>query len=267
MSIVDRHQSPVTWQTHNRHPALHQLLQSSSPAPPGSGAGTPSIAAVTAGSQPSRHYYGSSYGSGARPPSTSVYDAPVPAKNERELTRETLREILDYFSQLVPRHFGPNRPIRLVVHGGACMLLHEGIYKLSVQQQQMSPHLPRRTTTRDVDYIHRSFVTEMTSMGVPDAASRLAECVKAIARRFGLGLDWMNSDADIALPYAYDPQGKPYDPIYHASIQANNIDLHTIYTSPNKLLTLISVTPFWAVSLKLVRYVKWDPGDICLLLR
>lgn len=50
-----------------------------------------------------------------------------------------------------------------------------------------------------------------------------------------------------------------------ASIQQNNIELHTVYTSSS--LTLISVTPFWAVSLKLSRYVKWDPGDICLLLR
>jgi hypothetical protein len=33
------------------------------------------------------------------------------------------------------------------------------------------------------------------------------------------------------------------------------------------MLTLVSVTPFWAVALKLVRYIKWDPGDICLLLR
>lgn len=61
--------------------------------------------------------------------------------------------------------------------------------------------------------------------------------------------------------------GKPYDPIYTAAIQPNNVHLHTIFTSPNGLLTLVSVTPFWAVALKLVRYTKWDPGDICLLLR
>lgn len=63
------------------------------------------------------------------------------------------------------------------------------------------------------------------------------------------------------------PSGNTYDPIYAAAIQPNNIALHTIYTSPNGLLTLISVTPFWSVALKLVRYTKWDPGDICLLLR
>ncbi len=65
----------------------------------------------------------------------------------------------------------------------------------------------------------------------------------------------------------FSPSGKAYDPIYTSSIRPNNIDLHTVYTAPNKILTLISVTPFWAVSLKLVRYVRWDPGDICLLLR
>ena len=33
------------------------------------------------------------------------------------------------------------------------------------------------------------------------------------------------------------------------------------------MLQLVSVTPFWAVALKLVRYTKSDPGDICLILR
>ena len=63
------------------------------------------------------------------------------------------------------------------------------------------------------------------------------------------------------------PSGKPYDPIYTAAIQPNNVHLHTVFSSPNGMLTLVSVTPFWAVALKLVRYTKWDPGDICLLLR
>jgi len=66
---------------------------------------------------------------------------------------------------------------------------------------------------------------------------------------------------------SYSSSGKPYDPIYTASIQPNNVHLHTVFSSPNGMLTLVSVTPFWAVALKLVRYTKWDPGDICLLLR
>ena len=63
------------------------------------------------------------------------------------------------------------------------------------------------------------------------------------------------------------PAGKAYDPIYLASLHPDNLKLHTVYQSPNRMLTLISVTPFWSVALKLVRYAKWDPGDICLLLR
>jgi len=255
MSLIDHHTSPATW-SHNF----------SSP--------TPTIGPAQG---PPRYQHTPNY----TPPDAGL--APIPPRNEQELTRKALLKVLDYFSQLVAQHFS-GRPIRLVVHGGACMLLHEGLYKLSLQQHEMSPNLPRRTTTRDVDYIHRSFVAEMAASGMPDAAPRLAECIKGTARKFGLGLDWMNSQADIALPYAYEyvpffvsyniapdrtisPSGKPYDPIHMASIQQNNIDLHTVYTAPNKILTLISVTPFWAVSLKLSRYVNWDPGDICLLLR
>ncbi|KAF8151449.1 hypothetical protein B0H34DRAFT_727627 [Crassisporium funariophilum] len=229
-AMVDRHQSPLAW-----------------PMPPHHNA------------RPSFQYGPPSHTNPMGP------DAPIPPRNEVDLTRDMLGIILEHFSQLVAQHFG--RPIRLVVHGGACMLLHPGLYQLSQQQHVMSPSLPRRTTTRDVDYIHRSFVTELTSMGCPDPAAKIQECIRATARRYGLGADWMNSDADVALPMAYEPSGTIYDPIYTASIRENNIDLHTIFRSLNGMLTLISVTPFWSVSLKLVRYTKWDPGDICLLLR
>lgn len=63
------------------------------------------------------------------------------------------------------------------------------------------------------------------------------------------------------------PYNQKFDPVYTAAVQERNIKLHTVFTSENRLLTLISVTPFWAVALKLVRYTKWDPGDICFLLR
>ncbi|KJA16750.1 hypothetical protein HYPSUDRAFT_147290 [Hypholoma sublateritium FD-334 SS-4] len=189
-----------------------------------------------------------------------------PPHNDVEMTRKTLIAVLDYFSQLLPKYFDwPG--MRLVVHGGACMLLHPGLYSLSKQQQQASPGLVSRTKTRDVDYIHRGFMTEY-GPHIPDAAERLKECIQATAARFNLGADWMNSDADIALPMAKDPSdGRLYDPVYSASVNPQNIALHTIYRSSNGFLTLISVTPSWAVSLKLVRYTKWDAGDICLLLR
>lgn len=58
-----------------------------------------------------------------------------------------------------------------------------------------------------------------------------------------------------------------YDPIHVDTLRPNNVHRHTIYRSPNSMLQLISVTPFWAVALKLVRYTRNDPGDVCLILR
>ncbi|TFK71842.1 hypothetical protein BDN72DRAFT_764310 [Pluteus cervinus] len=199
----------------------------------------------------------------------------LPPRNEKELSREMLISILNYFSTLIPVHFN-GRPVRLIVHGGACMLLHTQLIQLANQQPPMAmgslhapdAQLPKRRSTRDVDIIKRSFVTEWQQAGVQDAADRLQNCINITARQFGLGLDWMNSDADVALPMSNDPStGAQYDPIYQAAVQPNNLDLHTIFESDNKMLKLISVTPFWAVALKLVRYTKWDPGDICILLR
>ena len=145
------------------------------------------------------------------------------------MTRDMLGNVLEYFSQLLPKYFDWNivqglagataaaakppviprmvdphpmpQGMRLVVHGGACMLLHPGLYKLSKQQQLSSPGLVSRTKTRDVDYIHRGFMAEY-GPHIPDAAERLKDCIQATAARFNLGADWMNSDADIALPMA-----------------------------------------------------------------
>lgn len=78
--------------------------------------------------------------------------------------------------------------VRLVIHGGAVMVLHR---KLS-----------RKRSTPDVDYLHRAFVSEWTKRGVHDAGQRLAACIVETARACGLGDDWMNSHADIALPMA-----------------------------------------------------------------
>jgi hypothetical protein len=129
--------------------------------------------------------------------------SPLPPHNDVELSRDMLIEILEYFSQLVAQLF-TGRMIRMVVHGGACMLLHPGLYSLSQQQQEMIPSYPRRTTTRDVDYIHRSFIAELASYGMPDAGVKLQECIEITARHFGLGGDWMNSHADVALPMAHE---------------------------------------------------------------
>ena len=91
------------------------------------------------------------------------------------------------------------------------MLLNTTFYELAQQQQHLasyspsnSPHntLPRRASTRDVDYLHRAFVAEWAALGVTDAGDRLKDCIRKTARKFDLGEDWMNSDPDIALPMA-----------------------------------------------------------------
>jgi hypothetical protein len=122
-----------------------------------------------------------------------------------------------------------------------------------------------RHSTRDVDIIKRAMVAEWRARGVQDADARLTACIRKTATVFHLGQDWMNADADVALPMAKDPQGRTYDPIAAASLNQSNLDLHTIFTSPG--LTLVAVAPFWAVALKLVRYKKHDPPDIAALLR
>lgn len=87
------------------------------------------------------------------------------------------------------RVFG--RPIRLVVHGGAVMILHSTLAGSA-----------SRRTTRDVDFIKRSFVADMRKSGVYDAEARLQSCIRSTAKRFRLGTDWLNADADVALPMA-----------------------------------------------------------------
>src|SRR6267154_3079478 len=64
---------------------------------------------------------------------------------------------------------------------------------------------------------------------------------------------------------SFSSKGELYDPIYHDSKQSNNTDMNTVYSSPG--LRVISVTMFWGVALKLVRYKKEDPTDIVAMLR
>ncbi|KAF8129882.1 hypothetical protein EV363DRAFT_1336935 [Boletus edulis] len=172
--------------------------------------------------------------------------------NDIQLTREILFNLLNDLQQHTLHIFGCQ--IRLFIHGGAVMLLH--------------PHLSAsstRRTTRDIDYIRRAFGHEWRKKGVYDAEDRLQSCINATAHKFHVGTDWMNADPDVALPFARDPRGHIYDPIYYDSKQPNNIDMNTVYSSPG--LVLISVTMFWGVALKLVRYKKEDPVDIVAMLR
>jgi hypothetical protein len=179
---------------------------------------------------------------------------PIPFKSQRNLpehnnvlfTQEMLLTVLRDLSTRILQLF--SGPIRLVVHGGAVMLLHPA-------------HKGSRHGTRDVDYIQRSFISEQRDwFKVYDAGSRLQMCINATASQFGLGKDWMNAHADVALPMAYDSYGRPYDPIYQSAITDHNRAYHTIFKSPG--LILVSVTPAWGVALKMVRYAKDDPADI-----
>ncbi|KAI6127618.1 hypothetical protein EDD16DRAFT_247196 [Pisolithus croceorrhizus] len=172
--------------------------------------------------------------------------------NEVQLSKPILLDLLNDLQSRTLLEF--RTQIRLFVHGGAVMVLHPFLSTSST-----------RRTTRDIDYIRRAFGHEWRKRGVYDAEERLQACINATARRFQVGTDWMNADPDVALPFARDPRGHIYDPIYHDSKQQNNIDMNTIYEARG--LRLISVTMFWGVALKLVRYKKEDPKDIVAMLK
>lgn len=132
-------------------------------------------------------------------------------QNTLPLTKPMLETLLVYLSNIL------SISLRIVVHGGACMLLHPGLERIPTQ----------RVSTMDIDYLHRGVVAEYG----PEAATDLLQCIYKTALKFpGLGIDWMNAEADISLPVSQTP---PHDPVYHASIQPNNLALHTIFTSPN----------------------------------
>jgi hypothetical protein len=116
---------------------------------------------------------------------------PVPilnAPNQVPLTRHLLTQVLSDLSERLYRSF--RRQVRLVVHGGALMVLHRS--------------LSHRESTRDVNYVHRSFASEYRALGFPDAEQQLRACIAETARQFGLGADWMNDHADSTLPWAFE---------------------------------------------------------------
>src|SRR6266567_2582700 len=80
-----------------------------------------------------------------RPPLKPVNDVP--------LTRDLLMEVLSDLSERLYRSFG--RQVCLVVHGGGVMVLHRAFRCHGY--------------TQDIDYIHRSFVREYTTLGFRDA--------------------------------------------------------------------------------------------------
>jgi hypothetical protein len=129
----------------------------------------------------------------------------------------------------------------------------------------LHPSFSHREFTQDVDYIHRSFVSEYRALGFQDAEQRLRTCIAETAYRFNLGADWMNDHADVALPWALDQQSRTYDPIYHESTLQQNAAAQTIFNERG--LALVAVPWPWAIALKLVRYAKKDPEDCAAVLR
>jgi hypothetical protein len=109
-------------------------------------------------------------------------------ENQVVLDRGRLNTVLTFLSVRLFERF--RTTVRLVIHGGAVMVLHH--------------ELAGRQGTTDVDYIHRSFVTEWAKRGVPDAGERLGLCIAETARAYNLGADWMNSHADVVLPMAHE---------------------------------------------------------------
>jgi hypothetical protein len=120
----------------------------------------------------------------------SVTQLPTTLKavNEVPLTRKLFQVVLTDLSERLYRSF--RRQVRLIVHGGAVMVLHKSFN--------------HRESTREIDYIHRSFVSEYRALGFPDAEQRLRSCIADTARKFNIGADWMNDHADVALPWALE---------------------------------------------------------------
>ena len=128
------------------------------------------------------------------PPTVPI--APLPTVpdlkdvNDVPLTRKVLTRVLSDLSERL--YYSFLRQVRLVVHGGAVMVLHPS-----------SSHR-HRESTQDVNYIHRSFVSEYRALGFPDAEQRLQISIVETARKFGLGADWMNDRVDAELPWALE---------------------------------------------------------------
>jgi len=169
--------------------------------------------------------------------------------NDIPLTKELLIRVLNDLSDRLYRSF--RRQVRLVVHGGAVMVLH--------------PSLNHRESTQDIDYVHRSFVSEYRALGYSDAEERLRKCIAETALKYNLGADWINDHADVALPMAYDQQVRTYDPIFYAATRPQNAEPQTIFNGRG--LALVAVPWPWAMALKLVRYEKKDPDDCAAIIR
>jgi len=65
----------------------------------------------------------------------------------------------------------------------------------------LHPLFSHYESTQDVEYTHRSFEFAYRALGFPPPMRSNDAGPAEAARKFGLGADWMNDYADMALPW------------------------------------------------------------------
>ncbi|KAI5828539.1 hypothetical protein K523DRAFT_373573 [Schizophyllum commune Tattone D] len=192
------------------------------------------------------------------PPTNLVFSTPPqPPKWPVPLDADLIYRLFVQLDRLLPKEFG-DHPVTLVVHGGASILLHPELAQTQFQ--------PRRTTTRDVNYIGNAFATEWRLRGVLDAPARLQGLAREAASDFHVDPEWLNANADQFLPTTTDASGLARFPVYDAAIHLNgNSQSQTLFRG--KSLSVTSAPMYWSIALKLRRFKRWDAADICLLLK
>ncbi|KAL1746853.1 hypothetical protein HDZ31DRAFT_33256, partial [Schizophyllum fasciatum] len=172
------------------------------------------------------------------------------------LTAPVLQNLLSELDALLPSAFGDRR-VALVIHGGAAILLNNTM--------ALVHHSPRRLATHAVQYLGAPFVAEWRAGGITDARDRLQWAAHEAAARVGVGPDWLTSDGDQALTQLTDASGRARYPLYEAATQLHNAEAQTLFTG--NTLHVLGIPSYWAIALKLQRFVGWDIPDICLILR
>ncbi|PBK84202.1 hypothetical protein ARMGADRAFT_1018653 [Armillaria gallica] len=159
--------------------------------------------------------------------------------NTLPLTRPMLETLLKYLCDQLSNPGSPFHipSLLLVIHGGAAMLLHPSYQTIPTSRQ----------STLDVDYLAKPFSEAVRTT--------ITRAITETSRAFpGLGADWMNADADVALPPG----------VWEGSTHAGNLTQNTIFERGS--VRMVSVSPGWAVGLKLMRYEKYDAGDVVVIL-
>ncbi|KAK0443678.1 uncharacterized protein EV420DRAFT_1752014 [Desarmillaria tabescens] len=153
----------------------------------------------------------------------------------RDMLEMLLKFLCDQLSDPGSPYYIPS--LLLVIHGGAAMLLHPSYQTIPTSRQ----------STLDVDYLAKPFGE--------DVRTTLTRAITETSRAFpGLGADWMNADADVALPPG----------VWEGSTHPGNLTQNTIFERGS--VRMVSVSPGWAVGLKLMRYEKYDAGDVVVIL-